>query len=220
MAAGKVELKGPALWAARVLLAAIVIGVAYLFPPLQYWPMWIAAAAWIAFSVYWGVAAKSSADAKTSEPAGSRRLHVTLMTAGQLLLFLRVPGLRQSFVPDTGMWIGTGLAILAASLALAIWARRHLGRNWSGRIETKVDHELVRSGPYRKLRHPIYTAMMGMCVGTALVDGHVHALVGVAMVVSAYWRKVRMEEANLRQAFGEGYLDYRRATWGAIPGVF
>jgi protein-S-isoprenylcysteine O-methyltransferase Ste14 len=220
VAAARVELKGTAVWAARAVLIAIVIGIAYLFPPLRYWPMWIAAAAWIAFSVYWGVAAKGSADAKTSESAGSRRLHVRLTTAGQLLLFLRVPGLRQSFVPNTGVWIGSGLAILVASVGLAIWARRHLGRNWSGRIETKVDHQLVRSGPYRKLRHPIYTAVIGMCVGTALIDGHVHALVGVAMVVGAYWRKVRMEEANLRQAFGAGYLDYRRATWGAIPGLF
>jgi hypothetical protein len=64
-------------------LIAIVVGIAYQFPPFKYWPMWIAAVAWIAFSVFWAVAAKSSMDAKTCEPAGSRRLHVTLMTAGQ-----------------------------------------------------------------------------------------------------------------------------------------
>lgn len=220
MAEAQFRPKGVQLLAIRVLMVAIVFGVGYLYPPLQYWPMWVAALVWIAFSVYWGLAAKKASEAKTAESAGSRRVHVTLMTGGQLLLFLSVPGLRQSFVPDKPVWIAAGFTILAASVALAMWAREHLGRNWSGRIETKVDHELVRTGPYRKLRHPIYTAMIGMCVGTALIDGRVHALVGTAMVVVAYWRKVRMEEANLRQAFGDRYHAYRQGTWGAIPGLF
>jgi protein-S-isoprenylcysteine O-methyltransferase Ste14 len=220
MAAAQFQPKGFQLLAIRVLAIALVFAIGYFYPPLQYWPMWVAAVAWIVFSVYWGVAAKKSAEAKTAESAASRRLHLILITAGQLLLFLSVPGLRQSFRPETPAWIAAGLTILAASTALAVWARRHLGTNWSGRIETKVDHELVRTGPYRKLRHPIYTAVMGMCVGVALIDGHAHALVGTAMVLIAYWRKVRMEETNLRQAFGDRYSDYREATWGAVPGLF
>lgn len=78
----------------------------------------------------------------------------------------------------------------------------------------------MRSGPYRMLRHPIYTAMVGMYVGTALVAGQVHALVGVAMVVIAYWRKIRMEEGKLRDAFGVEYDEYRRATWGLVLRLF
>lgn len=70
------------------------------------------------------------------------------------------------------------------------------------------------------LRHPIYTALLGMYTGTALIDNQTHALIGIAMVVFAYWRKVRMEEAKLHETFGSGYDDYRRATWGALPGVF
>ena len=61
---------------------------------------------------------------------------------------------------------------------------------------------------------------MGMCLGTAMVDGHAHALLGCAIVVAAFFRKVRMEEANLRVAFGAGYDDYRRTTVGALPGLF
>ena len=103
---------------------------------------------------------------------------------------------------------------------LAFWARRHLGRNWSMRVEIKVNHELVRTGPYRLLRHPIYTAVVGMCAGTTLISGQWHAAVGVALVLIAYWRKIRMEEARLREAFGTKYDEYRRGTWGLIPGWF
>lgn len=217
---GKFQVRGAGLWAVRFILIGVIVWIAYLVPPMKNWPMWVAALAWVGFSIYWSVAAKNAAESKRSESVESRRVHLLLINVGQLLLFIPVPGLRQSFRPAGGEWIAAGLAMLAASIALAVWARRHLGRNWSGRIEIKADHELVRTGPYRKLRHPIYTAVMGLCVSTALIDGQVHALVGLAMVVVAYWRKVRMEEANLREAFGDRYGDYRRATWGAVPGVF
>jgi protein-S-isoprenylcysteine O-methyltransferase Ste14 len=217
---GKFQVRGAGLWVVRLILIGVIVWIAYLVPPLKNWPMWVTALAWVGFSIYWSVAAKNSAESKTSESAESRRVHLLLLNVGQLLLFVPVPGLRQSFRPDGDAWIAAGLALLGVSIALAVWARRHLGRNWSGRIDIKADHELVRTGPYRKLRHPIYTAVIGMCVGAALVDGQVHALVGVAMVVGAYWRKVRMEETNLRQAFGDRYREYRRATWGAVPGWF
>jgi len=70
------------------------------------------------------------------------------------------------------------------------------------------------------IRHPIYTAMLGMFVGTAIVSGQTHALLGLALGAGAYWRKIRMEEANLHDAFGEAYHDYRRGTWALLPGVF
>jgi protein-S-isoprenylcysteine O-methyltransferase Ste14 len=217
---GIIKVSGPWVWLARLILIGIVAGIAYLFPPLGYWPMWVSAMGWIAFSVYWGLAAKNAAQAKSAESARSRRVHEVLTNVGILLLFLPLPGLRQSFLPASPAWVPAGLAVLTASVALAIWARRHLGRYWSGRIEIKTNHELVRAGPYRLLRHPIYTAIVGMCAGTALVDGHAHALAGVAVTLFAYWRKVRMEEAKLRESFGGDYEDYRRATWGMIPGLF
>jgi len=217
---GKYEVKGPALWGVRLVLAAAIAAVIYFFPPRSYRPMWLSALGWVAFSVYWGAAARNSAGTKTSESAESRRAHVMMTNIGQVLLFLAVPGLRTVFLPPSPVWVPLGLGVQAASIALAVWARHHLGRNWSGRIEIKVDHELVRSGPYRKLRHPIYTAVIGMCAGTALVSGRTHALLGVLLVLAAYWRKVHMEEDNLRTAFGDRYDDYRRDTWGAVPGFF
>jgi len=209
-----------AVLVSRVLLIGMFASLIYLFPPRDHWAMWWAAGIWCLFSVYWSIAAKNSAEAKSAESSGSRRVHQALLNGGILLLFLPIPGLRQAFVPGSLAWILAGLFVEAASFGLAIWARRHLGGNWSGRIEIKTDHALVRTGPYRLLRHPIYTAILGLSVGTALVDGETHALVGLAMNVLAYWRKIRMEEAKLREAFGPDYDDYSRATWRLVPGIF
>lgn len=100
---------------------------------------------------------------------------------------------------------------------LGVWARRHLGSHWSGEITIKVDHRLIRSGPYQFVRHPIYTAMLGMFVGTAFVSGQLHALLGLGMAVFAYGRKIRLEEANLQKAFGAEYDAYRRDAGALVP---
>jgi len=105
-------------------------------------------------------------------------------------------------------------------LALAIWARRCLGRYWSGEITIKVEHRLICSGPYKILRHPIYTALLSLYAGTAMVSGELHALIGLVLVILAYLRKIRLEEANLMKAFGGDYGDYRRETWALLPGLF
>ena len=183
-------------------------------------PLWISGALWLIFILYWGAAARNAAPAKRAESPASRQVHELLLNGALLLLFLRIPGLNARWLPVTPLDVPAGLALQTVCALLAVWARGHLGRNWSGAITEKVDHELVRSGPYRWIRHPIYTAMLGMYLGTALVSGEWHALVGVAMVVVAYWRKIRLEELNLRQVFGTAYDDYRSASWALIPGVY
>ena len=143
-----------------------------------------------------------------------------MMNAALLLLFIPIPGLSQRFLPTASFIVPTGLAIHVGSILLAVWARQHLGRNWSGAITLKVDHQLIRTGPYRFVRHPIYTAMLGMFVGTAIVSGAIHALVAVAIIGIAYWRKIGLEERRLGEAFGTAYDAYRRQTWAIIPGLY
>lgn len=221
IAIGQFRLTGrPAQIVLLLILAGIVAWIAYLRPSLSNWPLWVSIAGWIAFTSYWGAAARNSGAAKTSESAESRRVHELLVNIALLLLFVPIPGLRQPFLPQSLARVAAGLILQAAFFALAIWARRHLGSNWSGRIEIKQDHKLVRSGPYRRLRHPIYTAMLGMYVGTAVTVNQAHALIGVAIVMLAYWRKIRMEEARLVEAFGPEWQDYRSKTWALVPGVF
>jgi protein-S-isoprenylcysteine O-methyltransferase Ste14 len=185
-----------------------------------YWPLWASAAVWALFSIYWEIAARNAAREKSSESPASRGLHVFIANAALLLLFIPVPGLTRRYLPAPQVFVPIGLTIEGCGLLLAIWARRHLGRNWSGRITIKVDHELVQSGPYRWIRHPIYTALLAMYAGTALVSGEWHALLGFALAAFAYWRKIRMEEANLAVAFGAAWGDYRRSTGSLLPGLF
>ncbi len=184
---------------------------------IAHWPfLLVTVLAWSLFSIYWEVAAKSASAAKSSESQSSRGVHVFLVNVAMLLVLIPIRGWGR-FEPALAGIIGAGLAIQALGILLAIWARVHLGRNWSGAISIKVEHQLVRSGPYRLLRHPIYTGLLMMYLGAALTTGEWHAALGVALAVFAYWRKIRLEEATMDAAFGTDYEIYRRAL---IPGMF
>lgn len=179
----------------------------------------LAIALWAVFGIYWDAAAKNAAAAKSSESRGSRAVHVFLANAALILELAPIRGLGRLW--PFSLWVmGAGVAVEAIGLYLAIWARRHLGRNWSGEITIKVEHQLIRSGPYRWLRHPIYTGLLMMYAGMVVVTGERLAVVGLAMALIAYWRKIRLEEANMDVAFGADYAAYRRETWALVPGVF
>ncbi len=174
---------------------------------------------WIAFSLYWEVAARNSSAAKHSESHASRALHVFLANIAIFLAITPIRGLGR-FLPVSTLVIAAGIGIEVAGLFLAIWSRRVLGQNWSGEISIKVEHELVRSGPYKRLRHPIYSALLTMYVGTAVDAGEWLSIIGLAMAFFAYWRKIQLEEANLRIAFGADYDAYCNETWALLPGLF
>ena len=141
------------------------------------------------------------------------------MNVALLLVMLPIRGLGR-FLPVSALPMTAGLAVEAGGLLLAIQARRHLGRNWSGEITIKTEHELIQSGPYKLLRHPIYTGLLAMYAGTTLVTGEWLAIIGMAMALFAYWRKIQLEQANLKEAFGAEYDSYRRTTWALVPGLF
>jgi protein-S-isoprenylcysteine O-methyltransferase Ste14 len=215
---GPMRLTGiAAVVALLVVLGLIGVLVFLMKPTLR---MSLAAALWIVLTIYWTAAAQKAAPAKRTESRESRRLHASLLYASLLLLFVPLPGLRARFVPLRPMIVAAGLAVQIGAFLLAMWARRYLGRNWSGAISANVDHQLIRTGPYRLLRHPIYSGLIGMYVGTALVSGELHALIAVGIIVAAYWRKIRMEERHLVTLFGPDYDDYRRRSWALIPGLF
>jgi protein-S-isoprenylcysteine O-methyltransferase Ste14 len=156
--------------------------------------------------------------AKSSNPTYFRQF---LLCAALLLLIVPVPGLNGWFLTaQLPFLVAVGAIIQAGFLLLAVWARRHLGRNWSAEVRIAVDHELVCTGPYRLLRHPIYTAMLGMFLGTAIASSQFHALLGLAILVVAYLRKTRLEDQILAQAFGADYNAYRRHTWALVPLLF
>jgi protein-S-isoprenylcysteine O-methyltransferase Ste14 len=218
---GGLRLTGTSALIALLLIVAAIVAIVWLSHPIFRWGwLWVSAALWIAFMVYWGGQAAKSSPIMSAESAHSRALHQNLLNLSLLLLFLRLPGLGWRWLPAWGVFIAAGLALHGISFALAVWARRHLGRQWSGAIAVKVDHELVRTGPYRLIRHPIYTAMLGMSLGTAIVSGELHALLGFAIMAFAYARKIPLEERSLGEAFGPAYEQYRAQSRALVPGIF
>lgn len=171
------------------------------------------------FNLYWEAEAKKAAPARSKESDGSRAVHVVLVNVAVLLVIVPIHGLGRC-LPVSGPAMAVGLAVEGAGIFLAVWARRHLGRHWSGAIAINEGHELVRSGPYGRLRHPIYTGLLLMYGGLAIVFGEWFSLIGLAAAVAAYVRKVRLEEARLSAEFGGTYEAYRKASWGLMPGIY
>ena len=147
--------------------------------------------------------------------------HQLVLNLAVVLLFWPAPGLKGWFLPQRWHFlVAVGAIIQAGFIVLAVWARRHLGSNWAAEVRIGVGHQLIRTGPYGVLRHPIYTAMLGMSLGTAIASSQYHALVGLAILSLAYLRKTRLEEQILSQTFGSDYASYRRETWRLVPLVF
>ncbi len=112
------------------------------------------------------------------------------------------------------------VVITLLGLSLAIWARVVLGGNWSGSVTFKEDHELIERGPYAFVRHPIYTAMVLMFLGTALASGALGGFVGLPIIFVSFWIKFRQEEALMIEHFGDRYRAYVKRVSAIVPFVF
>jgi protein-S-isoprenylcysteine O-methyltransferase Ste14 len=177
-------------------------------------------ALWLAWLLYWWLSAHAVKDTQRSESALSRWLHVgPLLLAGWLLAAPAVPieVLNERFLPPSEFADLSGLALLVVGLAFSVWARHHLGTNWSGTITVKHAHELVRSGPYRCVRHPIYSGLLLAFLGSALVLGEWRGLVGLVIFWAALLRKLRVEEQWMREHFGTEYAQYQTHTGALLP---
>ncbi len=174
----------------------------------------------VLFSIYWSIASKDSAPAQSSESVGSRQFHVVTLNLAVLLLMFSVPGLAHRFLPAHRLLTGAGLVIEGAGIAFAIWARRILGANWSGEVRIASGHELVRRGPYRWIRHPIYTGILAMYLVAMLVSGEVHAAIAMVVIILLYLRKIGLEEKILAGNFGTAWEQWRRESWALLPPVY
>lgn len=123
--------------------------------------------------------------------------------------------------PQNAVLGWAGIAIAFAGIAFAIWARVVLGGNWSGIVmEIKEHHELIQSGPYAIVRHPIYTGLLLAILGTALTLGTLAAYLAVALALAAFLIRVRVEEGLMQEQFGESHDVYRGRTKKLIPFVW
>jgi protein-S-isoprenylcysteine O-methyltransferase Ste14 len=110
-----------------------------------------------------------------------------------------------------------GVLATVLGLLFAVWARLALGSNWSGTVTIKANHQLIQSGPYRFIRHPIYTGMLAALLATAITQRLVTGLVGFAAVAFALYRKARREESFLSEEFGEAFVEHRQHTGMFLP---
>jgi protein-S-isoprenylcysteine O-methyltransferase Ste14 len=177
---------------------------------------------WWGWGLYWMLSAIRNKATQRRESRGSRLAHTLPLAVGAALLAWPAPhssALAWRLWPPSlaGYWIGVALVI--AGLAFAIWARVHLGGNWSGTVTIKQGHELIRSGPYALVRHPIYTGLITALLGTTLASGTVHAAIGLAIIVVAFVRKSRTEEDFMRETFPGEYQRYSAGVPALIPGA-
>ncbi len=185
-------------------------------------PRGIIPALWMVWLVYWIVAAGDVKPTRWRESPGSRALSSLPLILVAILLgapHSLPPVMLKRFLPPNPMLPTLGTVLVAAGVGLSIWARRHLGRNWSARVTLKEDHSLIRTGPYRRVRHPIYTGMLLALAGTAIAIGEWRGLVAVALALPAFVRKSRVEEERMGLTFPE-YEQYRTETAALIPFVY
>jgi protein-S-isoprenylcysteine O-methyltransferase Ste14 len=167
--------------------------------------------AWLIFYIYWIASAAGSKDSVRS----GWRTRLTGVTAIGVILIVRV--LRDgSLAVHSLVLAGIGTLLFACGIGLAVWARLHLGRNWGMPMTQRTEPELVTSGPYRLIRHPIYTGLLTAVLGTTLVN-NLLGLIVVAVLVAFFYYCGTVEERNLTATFPAAYPDYRARTKMLIP---
>ena len=181
-------------------------------------------ALWLVWVVGWCLAAigtKRTQWRETWRDAAVNRLPLFL---GMFLMMTPRGGLLGLFVwrivPAGAVASLSGIALTAAGLGFTIWARWHLGGNWSGNVTVKEGHTLTISGPYRWVRHPIYSGLLVALIGTALAVGIARAFIGAGLIMLGFVIKLLVEEGRMRATFPRDYDDYARHTARLIPGVF
>jgi protein-S-isoprenylcysteine O-methyltransferase Ste14 len=172
---------------------------------------------WLILVAYWIFSARGNKPTVSRIDPTWRALSLSAIVA-QFLLFRAYPGFfRRHLYFPTDSCRAAGVFICAAGVAFAIGARHTLGRNWSGSPTIKEGHELVESGPYRYVRHPIYTGILLAAVGTGFGSGQTKHLFIVSSALVILWTKLRIEESLMLRQFPQSYPGYMRRTKALIP---
>ena len=172
-------------------------------------------AVWVAFWIYWLVA---SVGVKAGQTRWTRFAGIRLGIVLIVLLLLRVKGFKTHATTSDPWLEGIGLAVYLAGLALAVWARVYIGRNWGMPMSHKADPELVTTGPYHKIRHPIYSGIILGMVGTAIAVS-LYWLIAVVLIGVYFVFSAVIEERNMTKLFPTAYPPYKHATKMLIPYV-
>ena len=178
---------------------------------------------WISLGFFWIAGWLGSKPSARSQTSSSRWLQLSFELAAFYLLLYKLglpASLRLRVLPDspTANWGAVGL--VAAGAWFAVWARLSLGTNWSARVTIKDQHELIQTGPYAFVRHPIYSGLLLMVLGTAVEIGQVRGFLALALAFTGWYLKSRTEDAFMEQHFGNEYARYKQHVKALIPGIF
>ena len=175
---------------------------------------------WPVFGVYWVAAGVTSKKSQTHESPAYRFVRLGILALVFLLLFwgrVAIGPLGHRFVPTAPAISYLGFAATLIGLAIALWARIHLGQFWSDKVVLKVDHQLIRSGPYACMRHPIYSGVLLGVLGTALVVGEWRGLLAFALLLTNYAIKAKKEERILSDRFRDDFREHQRRAGFLLP---
>jgi len=177
---------------------------------------------WLAWLISWTVAMIWSDRTDKRDAVGAELFFRVFFYVGLILLFAFPAGTenyaqmqlwRFEYVTNSVL-----VTAVAAGLLFTWWARIHLGRLWSDRVVKKVGHRVVDTGPYRLVRHPIYSGLIFAALATAIQKATLAALFGVSVITLAFGIKARREERFLRSEIGENAYDaYARKTAMLVP---
>jgi len=182
----------------------------------------IACDIWTVLCLYWILFALRVKPVKSRESLGQRLSYVLPLALGLTLLFnprAHYSWLGMRFALDTIAVAVAGIRLTAAGVALAMWARLLLGENWSAAVSIRKNQELIRMGPYRIIRHPIYTGMLLGLLGTAVVVGEVRSLLALVSLGLGFYLKARKEEVFLLREFAAGFEAHAKHTGMFLPRV-
>jgi protein-S-isoprenylcysteine O-methyltransferase Ste14 len=179
---------------------------------------------WLAWMVTWFALAGNVKTTVRRQAALPRLLNTALLFCAAALLWVqrvRVPALMARFLPESQwqFWAALGTVLTVLGLLFTVWARVYLGRNWSGVVTIKADHELITGGPYGLVRHPIYSGLALAFVGTALVIGQWRGILAVTLALIAIAHRIVAEERFMREQFGAAYDTYAQRVRAFVPGL-
>ena len=178
---------------------------------------------WLALVLVWVVSGLRTKRSIKNQSSAWQVLYTAILVVGVYLIFAKqigIPWLDRQLFSMTVPIVLAGLLVVLMGVVFSIWARLMLGDNWSNRVTVKENHTLVRSGPYRIVRHPIYSGILLGMLGSALQRGEVRSFVGVTICGFSFWLKTRAEEQFMVQIFGEDYLQYRHKVKALAPFIF
>ncbi|HFK5528790.1 TPA: isoprenylcysteine carboxylmethyltransferase family protein [Elizabethkingia anophelis] len=177
---------------------------------------------WLIVLAYWFISGFSAKKVEHQETFFKRFIQYWLPLIIAILLL--GPGdwyghtwLRENFIEHTNLVGIIGLSISVIGAIIACVSRYILGKNWSLSVQRKEDHQLIQNGIYKLIRHPIYTGLLLLFTGNAIIVGDYRAIIAVLIVFVSLWLKLKKEEKILTETFGTKYTEYIKQTKALIP---